>query len=185
MTLPREWRAHPRDQRIVRVEHRGPGTRHGLHQHALDVGQLRHRVDAVQAEVVGGHVGDHGHVVAVVAEALAQDAAARHLEHGRVHQRVLEHHLGRLRPAHVALLDQPPVDDDAVRGGHAHPPAHQLEDVGDHPDGRRLAVGAGHGDDRDARVRAAREEQVDDRPRHVLRLALGRVGVHAEPRAPR
>ena len=35
-------------------------------------------------------------------------------------------------------------------------------------------------DDRDARVRAAREEQVDDRLGHVLRLALGRVGVHPE-----
>ena len=60
------------------------------------------------------------------------------------------------------------------------PPAHQLEDVGDHPDGRRLAVRAGHRDDRDAGRRAGREQQVDDRPRDVLRLALGRVGVHPE-----
>ena len=35
-------------------------------------------------------------------------------------------------------------------------------------------------DDRDARVRATREQQVDDRLGHVLRLALGGVGVHPE-----
>ena len=76
--------AHPRDVRIVGVEHRGPGARHGLDEGGLDAGQLRNRVDAVQAEVVGGDVGDHGHVVAVVAEPLAQDAAARDLEDGGI-----------------------------------------------------------------------------------------------------
>ena len=52
----------------------------------------------------------------------------------------------------------------------------------DHPRRRRLAVGAGHGHDRDARGRPSREQQVDDVLRDVLRLALGRVRVHAEPR---
>ena len=130
--------------------------------------------------MVGGDVGDDGDVVAVVAQALAQDAAARDLEHRGVHGRVLEDHLRRLRARHVAALDQPPVDDDAVRRGHADAPAHQLEDVRDHPDGGRLAVGAGHRDDRDAGRRAGREQQVDDRLGDVLRLALGRVGVHPE-----
>ena len=40
-------------------------------------------------------------------------------------------------------------------------------------------------DDRDARRAARREERVDDRLRDVLRLALGRVGVHPEARARR
>ncbi len=130
--------------------------------------------------MVGGHVGHDRDVVAVVAEAFAQDAAARHLEHGTVDDRVLQHHLRGLRAGHVALPDHPPVDDDAVRGGHANSAAHQLEDVGDHPDGRRLPVRAGDGHDRDARVRAAREQQVDHGLCHVLRLTLGRVGVHPE-----
>ena len=85
-------------------------------------------------------------------------------------------------PAHVALLDEPPVDDDAVRRGHPDPPAHELEDVGDHPDRRRLAVRAGHGEDRDPRGRARREQRVHHRPGDVLRLAFGRMGVHPEPR---
>ena len=172
--------AHPVDVAVVGVEDRGPRARHGLDHDALDVGQLADRVDPAQAEVVAGHVGHDRHVVAVVAQALAQDAAARDLEHGGVDGRVLEHHLGRLRPGHVALLDQPAVDDDAVGRGHPDPPAHQLEDVGDHPDRRRLAVRAGHGDDRDARRRPCREQRIDDRPGDVLRLALGRVGVHPE-----
>ena len=122
--------AHPVDVAVVGVEHGRPGARHGLHDHALDVGQLADRVDAAQTEVVAGHVGHDGDVVAVVAEALAQDPAARDLEDGGVDGRVLEDHQGRLRPRHVALLDQPAVDDDAVGRGHPDPPAHQLEDVG-------------------------------------------------------
>ena len=54
-------------------------------------------VDAAQAQVVAGHVEHDRHVVALVAQALAQDAAARHLEHGEVDRRVLEDHGGRLR----------------------------------------------------------------------------------------
>ena len=96
-----------------------PGARHGLDEHALDVRQLAERVDAAEAQVVAGDVGHHRDVVAVVAEALAQDPAARDLEDGGVDGRVLEHHLGRLRARHVALLDQPAVDDDAVGRGHA------------------------------------------------------------------
>ena len=53
--------------------------------------------------------------------------------------------------------------------------------MGDHPDRRRLPVRAGHRDDRDAGGRAGREERVDDGLGDVLRLALGRVGVHPEP----
>ena len=172
--------AHPVDVVVVGVQHGRPRARHGLDDDALDVGQLADRVDAAQTEVVAGDVGHDGHVVAVVAEPLAQDPAARDLEHGRVDSRVLEDHLGRLRPGHVALLDEPAVDDDAVGRGHPDPPAHQLQDVGDHPDGRRLPVRAGHGDDRDPRAGARREQRIDDRPGDVLRLALGRVGVHPE-----
>ena len=76
-----------------------PVARHRLDDDGLDVGQLAERVDAAQAEVVAGDVGHDGHVVAVVAQALAQDAAARDLEHRGVDGRVLEHHLGRLRAA--------------------------------------------------------------------------------------
>ena len=88
---------HPGDQRIVGVEHGRAGARHGLDEHGLDGGQLADRVDAVQAQVVAGDVGHDGDVVAVVAQALAQDAAARDLEHARVDRRVLEHHPRRAR----------------------------------------------------------------------------------------
>ena len=76
-----------------------PAARHGLDDDALDVRELAERCRCRRAQVVAGHVGDDGDVVAVVAEALAQDAAARDLEHGGVDGRVLEHHLGRLRAA--------------------------------------------------------------------------------------
>ena len=173
--------AHPVDVPVVGVEDGGAGPRHGLDDDALDVRQLADRVDPAEPEVVAGDVRDDGDVVAVVAEALPEDAAAGDLEHRRVDLRVLEDHLGRLRARHVALLRQPAVDDDAVGRGHPDPPAHELQDVGDHPDGRRLPVRAGHRDDRDPRRAAGREEAVDHRLCHVLRLAFGRMGVHPEP----
>ena len=171
---------HGRDQRVVGVEHRGPVARHRLDDHLLHLGQLLEGVDAAQAEVVAGHVEDHRDVVAVVAEALAQDSAARHLEDREVDERVLEHGGGGARPGGIGLPDQAAVDVDAVGGGQADLAAHALHDVGDHPGGGRLAVGAGDGHDRDAGVGAGREEHVDHRLGDVLRLALGRVGVHAE-----
>ena len=73
----------------------------------------------LHAQVVGRDVGDHGDVVAVVAEALAQDAAAGHLHHREVDARVLQDHPGRARPGRVGLDDEPLVDDDAVGRGHA------------------------------------------------------------------
>ncbi len=172
----------PVDQMVVGVEHGRPRAGNGLHHDALHVGQLADRGDSSEAKVVAGDVGHDRDVIAVVAEALAQDAATGNLEDRRVHGRVLEDHLGRLRAAHVALPDQPPVDHDAVGRSHANPPAHQLQDVGHHAHRRRLAVGAGDRDDRDPGRRTGREQRVDDRAGDVLRLALSWVGVHPEPR---
>ena len=72
-----------------------PVARDRLDEDGLDVGELLDGVDAAQAEVVGLHVEHHGDVVALVAEALAQDAAAGHLEDREVDARVLQHHPGR------------------------------------------------------------------------------------------
>ena len=94
---------HGGHQRVIGVEHGDPVAGHGLDDDALDLGQLADRVDAAEAEVVAGHVDHDGDVVAVVAEALAQDAAAGDLEHGEVDGRVLEHHRGGLRPRRVRL----------------------------------------------------------------------------------
>ncbi len=131
--------------------------------------------------MIRGHVGHDRDIDPIEAEALAQDPAPRDLEHARIDRWVLQDHPRRSRPGHVTTPDHPPVDHNAVGRGHADAPAHQLQDVGDHPDGRRLAVRTGHREDRDAGRGAGREQQVDDALRDVLGLALGRVGVHAEP----
>ena len=172
---------HPAHERVVGVEHGEPVARHRLDDDGLDVGELLEGVDAAHAEVVGRDVGDDGDVVAVVAQALAQDAAAGHLHDREVDARVLQHHPGRARAGRVGAHDEALVDDDAVGRGHPDLAAQALHDVGDHPRRRRLAVRAGHGDDRHARRRAGREEQVDDGLGDVLRLTDRRVGVHPEP----
>ena len=85
---------HGRHQRVVGVQHRRPITRHGLDHDLLDRGQLTHRGDAADSQVVAGDVEDDGHVIAVVAQPGAQNAAAGHLEDGHLHVRVLEHGRG-------------------------------------------------------------------------------------------
>src|SRR5687768_10463346 len=70
---------HAAHQLVVRVENREPVPRDGLHDHLLDLRQLLERVDAAHAEVVGCDVEDDGDIVALVAQALAQDPAPRHL----------------------------------------------------------------------------------------------------------
>src|SRR3712207_8781199 len=61
----------------------------------------------------------HAHVAPVVAEPPAEDAAARRLEHGHVHGRVREDDVGRPRPGHVALDDEP-VDRKSTRLNSSH-----------------------------------------------------------------
>ena len=153
MTDPEQWRRHGGHQRIVGVEDRHPVARHRLHDDLLDAGQLLERGDAAQPEVVAGDVQHDGHVVALVAEPLAQDAAAGHLEHGEVDASGSAARSMRERgPAHVAAPDDAAVDEDPVGRGHADLVAQALHDVGDHAGRGGLAVRAGDRHDRDARV---------------------------------
>ena len=98
--------AHLAHEGVVGVEHREAVAGHRLDDDGLDVGELLEGVDALHAEVVGGDVGDDGDVVAVVAEALAQDAAAGDLHDGEVDARVLQDHARRARAGGVGL-DRP------------------------------------------------------------------------------
>ena len=83
---------HLGDDGIGGVQHRHARRMHVLDDDALDHGQVLDRADVAQAQVVAhADVGDDGHVAAVERQAFAQDAAARGLEHGRVHVGVHEH----------------------------------------------------------------------------------------------
>ena len=84
--------AHLEHQRVVGVQHRRSVARHRLHDHLLHGRELFQRVDLPQPEVVTGHVQHDADVVALVAEALAEDAAAGDLEDRHVDPRVLQDH---------------------------------------------------------------------------------------------
>ena len=173
---------HLGDQRVVGVEDREAVAGYRLDDDLLHGGELLDGVDATEPEVVGGDVQDDGDVVALVAQALAQQATAGDLEDGEVDTRVLQHHPGALGARRVSPDDQALVDDDAVGRGHPDLAAQAFEDVRHHPRRRRLAVGAGDRDDRDAGRGTGREQQVDDGLRDVLRLTDRRVRVHPEAR---
>ena len=66
-----------------------------LDDEALHLGELVERVDAAEAEVVGGDVEDRADVAEAVAEAGADDAAAGGLDDGHVDGRVAQHHARR------------------------------------------------------------------------------------------
>ena len=141
---------HLGDEGVVGVQDRRPAPWHRLHDHLFHCRQLAHGGDAAQAQVVAGHVEHHRYVVALVAEALAQDPAPRDLEDGGVDHRVLKDRGSGARPAHVPAADDAPIHEDPIRRGQPHLAPHPLEDVGDHARGRRLAVAAGDRHDRDA-----------------------------------
>ena len=122
-----------------------------LDHQAFDLGQLFDGVDAAEAEVVGGDVQHGAHVAEAVAEAGADDAAARGLDDRHVDHGIAQHHGGRLRPGHVALHRDVAVDVDGVGGGLPDDEAGHLQHVGEHAGGGGLAVGAGERGDGDAR----------------------------------
>ena len=78
-------RAHREDPRVVAVEHRPAVLAGDPRDDGLDLGELVEGVDALQAEVVGGDVGDHRDVVAGQPDALEQDAAAGGLGDRELH----------------------------------------------------------------------------------------------------
>ena len=140
-------------------------------------------VDFAQPEVIAvADVGDHGDVAAVEGQALAEDAAAGRFQHGRVDGRVHEHGGGAARPAAIAAVDPPAVNENAVGAGHAHPQSHALEQVGDEAGGGRLAVHSGDGADGDASLVALGKEGADDGLAHGAGNAHRGLQVHSQPR---
>ena len=100
--------------------------------------------------MVRGHVGEHARLVGLVAHPAQDEAAARGLEDGDVDVVPAEDDLGAARARPVAGLDHPLVDQDAVRRRRPDVAPGPQQDVGDQPGHRRLAVGAGDRDGRDA-----------------------------------
>jgi hypothetical protein len=172
---------HPDHHRVGSVEHGGAVGRHVLHDHTLDHGQVFHRADVGQAQVIAhADVGHHGHVAAVEGEAFAQHAATGGLEDRGIHIRVQQDVAGAARAAAVAGIDAPLAHIDAVGVGHAHPLAGHTEQVGGEAHGGGLAVGAGHRHHRDPAVLAGLEHVGDNRLAHRSALAVGRLQVHAQ-----
>ena len=99
--------------------------------------------------MIGGHVRDDRDIATVEPESGSQNAATRGFENGVLDGRILQHHLGAVWAAHVTLENLCTVDVDAVGRRHPDATSGHLQDVGDHPAGRRLAVRAGDGHDRE------------------------------------
>src|SRR5574343_1066985 len=172
---------HGSDDRVGGVEDGRALGRDVLYDDALDDGQFVDGGDVVEAEVVAdADVGDHGDIAHVEAEAFTQHAAAGGFEDGGVDVRVHQHVAGAARAGAVTGVDAPAFDVDAVGAGHADAQAVRFEDAADQPAGRRLAVGPGDGDDRDAGIVAIREHHADDGLADRAALAEGRVEVHAQ-----
>ena len=92
---------HRSDQRIVGIEYGKAVPRHRLHNDRFDICELVERVDAAEAQMISLDVQYDPHVVALIPQTFAQDAAACHLEDSEVDPRILQHHLRRPRPRGV------------------------------------------------------------------------------------
>ena len=174
---------HVGDDGVGCIEHRVAAGRHVLHHHPFEHGQVLHGGDVVQPQVVpAADVGDHGYRAAVEAQAFTQHAAPGDFKHRRVHVRVHQHIARAFRAAAVAAVGLPTVDVDTVGVGHANAPAVGRQQVGNQPRGGGFAVGAGHGDHRNAAVVTRGKQLVDHGHTHRPALAVGRCQVHAQAR---
>ena len=164
--------AGERDEvRVLRVEHRGAVRAHGMRDDAL---HARHRgevVDAVEAEVVVAHVGDHGDVAVGDREAASQDPAARGLEDRELDVVAAEHRARGRRAGAVSALDELGADRDSSARGRADAASGFGRDPREETRGRRLAVRAGDERDRDGTERAPRDAR--DLGERALRERLG------------
>ena len=153
----------------------------------LDLGELGEGVDALEIEVVRGHVGEHARLVGLVAHPAQDEAAARGLEDGDVDVVPAEDDLGATRARPVAGVDHPLVDQDAVRRRRPDVAPGPQQDVGDEAGHRRLAVGAGDRDGGDAaRVVADPRGRGGARLREACLPAGERLGLGpGEARTPR
>ena len=78
--------------RVVRVEHQWILRPQCPPHDELGWNQVRNRVYAVFAEVIGRDIGDHRDVGAFDAQAAPQQAAARNLQHGHLHVGLAQQH---------------------------------------------------------------------------------------------
>nr|GFC80998.1 hypothetical protein [Tanacetum cinerariifolium] len=153
------------------------------HQHVVgvdEVGNVGGRAAGAEAQVVGGHVGHHRRVAGVKAQARAQHAAPRRFEHRVVYGWVFQHKLGAHAARAVAFLQLNPLNINAVGSGKAYFVADAGHQMRNEARGRRLAVGARNGDNRDAGRGAGWKQHVNHRGGHVARQALGGRDVHAK-----
>ena len=174
-------RCHGGNDGVCRVEHRVACGGHVLHDDALEHGQVFHRGDVVQAQVVArANVGDHGHLAAVKAQPFAQDATTGGFKHGSVHLGVQQHVAGALGAAAVATVNLAAVHVHAVGVGHAHAQALGGEQVRNQACRGGFAIGASDGHGGDAAVVAVGEELVHHGRAHVAGLAIAGRQVHAQ-----
>ena len=137
--------------RVVGVEDRETAPRHRLDDDRLDGRELVQGVDAAQAQMVRGDIGDDNHVVAVVTEALAQDAAAPTSKTAKSTRGFCSTIRADFGPEASALM--------MSRSSMTTPSVEVIPTLWPRPlkmcaiipRGRRLPVRPGHGDDRDPR----------------------------------
>ena len=168
--------SHREDPRIVGVEHVPSLRARDPRDHGLHLGELVHRVDTVEPEVVLADVRDDRDVVVPDADAAQQHAAPRRLEHRDVGF-LLECARRAAEPGVVARLDQHAViAEDAVgrRVRDRLPGApHQVRKQSHRG---RLPVRAGHLDDGDVGIAHGRLVAGLDRDQAAARFGDRSVG---------
>ena len=177
---------HFRHDGVGSVEHGIATDGDVLHHHAFEHRQVFHGGDVVQPQVVAAaDVGDHCHRAAVKTQAFTQHATARNFKHRSIDIGVHQHIAGTFWPAAVAAVGLPAVHVNAIGVGHAHTPAVGCQHMRNQPRGGGFAVGAGHGNHRNAAVvvvcrGSGRKQLIDHGHSHCPSFAIGGRNVHAK-----
>jgi hypothetical protein len=129
--------------RVIGVHHQQPIRADQIRHDELDLGECVEIVNAVFAEVIGAHVGDHGDTRLADGQTAAEDPAACGLEHRRLYASVAQHRASADRPRVIPGGDQRAVEKQTIRAVVAGAPTVHASTRSDQPHGRGLAVRAG------------------------------------------
>jgi len=143
-----------------------------LHNHTLEHGQIFHRADVVQAEMVArADVGDHRHLATVKGQPFAQHAPTGGFKHGGIDIGMHQDAARTARSAAVAGVKLQAVDIHPICVGHADTQATGFEQMGTQANRGGFAVCACHGNHWNAAILTRGEHRINDGATHIPAFA--------------
>ena len=152
--------AHAIHQLVIGIQNGIPIGQDRFRHHPFYLGQLLNGMDALQAQVVGCHIGNDADITIFKPQAGPQQTAPGTFQNRKVNGWVFQDKLGTGRPGAIPGHQQPVLNVNAIGGGVPHLIPFHFYHVGDEPGGGGFSVGPRYRHDGDTGGRAGRVKHV-------------------------